>query len=458
MYYERIIDKYLAEWASASEHKPILLRGARQVGKSTVARHLGQSFKNFVEVNFEMQPEYKQLFKDNLDVKRIIPQISAICGQAIVPGETLLFFDEVQSCPEAIMSLRFFKEDMPELHVIAAGSLLEFALRELPTFGVGRIHSMFMRPMSFDEFLIANGENLLLNARNEATYKFPLPDVLHNKLVQLLRTYLLVGGMPEVVCKWVTTHDYLKCREVQDDIINGYEDDFAKYKKKVNPMLLRMTLRSVAVQMGQKFVYSQVEGGYKSYEVKEAIEMLTLAGLIIPVTSTAANGFPLGSEIHSTTRKMLLLDTGLMLCILNMTLGDISQVTTQILTARATDLVNKGPMAELLAGLEILRYQSPNTRQEMYYWTRQAKNSLAEIDYVTVWKQRILPIEVKAGTQGGMKSLWSFMRSKGLTSAIRCSLENFGTFDYIDNEDGGAVRHVGVCPLYAISMMQQLAL
>lgn len=458
MYCKRIIDKYLSEWASENEHKPVLLRGARQVGKSTAVRNLGQSFKNFVEVNFERQPEYKQLFKDNLDVKRIISQMSAICGQTIVPGDTLLFLDEVQSCPEAIMSLRFFREDIPQLHVIAAGSLLEFALRELPTFGVGRIHSMFMYPMSFDEFLIANGEDLLLNARNAATYKSPLADVLHNKLVLLLRTYLLVGGMPEAVCKWVTTHDYLKCREVQDDIITSYEDDFAKYKKKVNPVLLRMTLRSVAVQMGQKFVYSQVEGGYKTYEVKQAIEMLTLAGLIIPVTSTAANGFPLGCEIHSTTRKMLLLDTGLMLCILNMTLGDISQITTQVLTASATDLVNKGPMAELIAGLEILRYQSPNMRHEMYYWTRQTKNSLAEIDYVTVWKQRVLPIEVKAGTQGGMKSLWSFMRSKRLEFAIRCSLENFGTFDYIDNEDDEAVRHVGVCPLYAISMMHDLTL
>lgn len=453
MYCERNIDKYLADWASAEEHKPVLLRGARQVGKSTVVRHLGQTFTSFVEINFEKQPEYKSLFKENLDVNRITSQMAAIYGEAIVPGETLLFLDEVQECPEAIMSLRFFKEDMSQLHVIAAGSLLEFALSELPTFGVGRIHSMFMHPMSFDEFLKANGEDLLLNARNGASCQNPLPEVLHNKLVQLLRTYMLVGGMPEVVCKWVTTHDYLKCQVIQDDIITSYEDDFAKYKKKVNPLLLRMTLRSTAMQMTQKFVYAQVGGEFKTHEVKQALEMLILAGLIIPVTQTTANGIPLGCEANSTSRKMLILDTGLMLSILNMTLGSINEVTTQILTASAADLVNKGPMAELLAGLEMLRNQSPNRRHEMYYWTRQAKNSLAEIDYVTIKNMKVLPIEVKAGTQGGMKSLWAFMRAKNLSYAVRCSLENFGTFDYIDNEDGGAIRCVDVCPLYAISMM-----
>ena len=157
MYYERIIDKHLSEWAARSEHKPILLRGARQVGKSTAVRHLGEQFKYFVEINLEKQPEYKALFMPNLDVKRIVPQMSAMYGTPIIPGQTLLFIDEVQDCQEAIMAMRFFREDMPELHVVAAGSLLEFVLEDIPTFGVGRIHSMYMYPMTFDEFLNANG-------------------------------------------------------------------------------------------------------------------------------------------------------------------------------------------------------------------------------------------------------------------------------------------------------------
>lgn len=451
-----MIDGYLLEWSQRKTHKPLLLRGARQVGKSTAVHHLAKKFEGFVEVNFEKQPSYKQLFRGDIDVKRIVPQMAAIAGMPIEPGKTLLFLDEVQTCPEAIMSLRFFKEDMPDLHVIAAGSLLEFALEELPTFGVGRIHSMFMFPMTFDEFLLANGEDLLMEARNQAASSAPLPAPLYEKLVGLFRTFMLVGGMPEAVSKWVETHDYLACQEVQDDIVVTYEDDFPKYKKRVAPLLLRLTMRSAAVQATKKFVYAQVGGGYGSNEVKKALEMLILAGILIPVTHTSANGVPLGSEADNTYRKMLLLDSGLMLRLLNMTTGDISELTNHILTADVAELANKGPMAEMVAGLELLHYQTPNIRHEMFYWVRMVKNSLAEIDYLTTYKQTVVPIEVKAGVQGGMRSLWAFMREKHLTNALRCSLENFGSFDYVDIKENDAVRHVQICPLYAMSQMEKI--
>ncbi len=457
MYYPRFIDKYLSEWASRKTRKPLLLRGARQVGKSTAVRHLGESFESYVEINFEKQASYISLFQQGtIDVTRIVPQISAMAGKRIEPGKTLLFIDEIQVCPEAIMALRFFKEDLPELHVIAAGSLLEFTLEELPTFGVGRIHSMFVFPMTFDEFLMANGEQLLMEARNAASSTSPLPEALYNKLVGLLRTYMLVGGMPEAVSKWVESHDYLACQEIQDDIVVTYEDDFSKYSKKVDSVLLRQTMRSAAVQTTRKFVYSEVGGSYKAADVKKAIDLLTKAGIIIPVTHTAANGLPLGSEADSAYRKLLLLDTGLLLRLLNMTTGDISELTQQILTSDISDLANKGPMAEMIVGLELLHYRTPNIRHELYYWQRMAKNSQAEIDYVSSYRQTVLPIEVKAGMQGGMKSLWLFMREKNLTNAIRCSLENFGTFDYEDQEAGGTLRHVLICPLFAISRMEWL--
>ena len=454
MYYKRFIDNYLSDWAKRKVHKPILLRGARQVGKSTAVRHLGEKFKYFVEINLEKQPDYKTLFKQDLDVKRIVPQMAAMYGTPIVPGETLLFIDEIQECEEAIMAMRYFKEDMVGLHVIAAGSLLEFVLDDLPTFGVGRIHSMYMFPMTFDEFLLANGENLLMEARNQASATSPLPEPLHDKLVQLLRTFMLVGGMPESVVKWVETHDYLQCQEVQDDILTGYEDDFPKYKKKIDPQLLSATMKSAAVQATKKFVYAKVPGEYKTAEVKKAVEMLIKAGILIAVTHSDANGLPLGDEKDESIRKMLLLDTGLMLRLLNMTLGDISAITTQILTASAADLVNKGTVAEMLAGLELLHYRTPNLKHELYYWLRQAKNSTAEVDYLLSKDMKVMPFEVKAGVQGGMKSLWSFMHEKKLTEAIRCSLENFGQFDYIDEKDDNAVRHVTKYPLYAISMVQ----
>lgn len=456
MYCKRLIDNYLSEWASRDTHKPVLLRGARQVGKSTAVKELSKKFDSFVEINFEKQPKYKILFDDDLDVKRIVPQISAIYGTSIKPGQTLLFLDEIQECPRAIMALRFFKEDMPELHVIAAGSLLEFALKELPTFGVGRIHSMFMYPMTFDEFLEANGQQLLIETRNEASIDNPLPEPIHNKLVDFLRTYMLVGGMPEAVKTWVEYHDYIRCQEVQDDIVVTYEDDFPKYKKNVDPTLLRRTLRSVAVQAGKKFVYTKVGLDYKTAEVKKAVELLTLAGILHPVTHTDANGLPLGSEEDKSYQKMLLLDTGLLLRLLNMSLGDVSELTTQILTASATDLANKGPMAEMVVGLEMLHNMSPNIRHELYYWVRHAKNSQAEIDYIATYLQTVVPIEVKADTQGGMKSLWAFMRDKRLHYAIRCSMENFGKFDYVDNQANNEVRHVRICPMYAIARIEEI--
>jgi hypothetical protein len=263
---------------------------------------------------------------------------------------------------------------------------------------------------------------------------------------------MLVGGMPESVAKWVQTHDFLQCQEVQDDIITGYEADFPKYKKKVDPQLMIATMRSAATQATKKFVYSRVPGEYKTAEVKKSLDLLIKAGILIPVTHTSGNGLPLGDEADEGIRKMLLLDTGLMLRLLNMTTGDTSAITAQILTATAADLVNKGPVAEMLAGLELLHYLSPNLHHDLYYWVRQAKNSTAEIDYLFSRNTQVLPFEVKAGVQGGMKSLWDFMREKKLHQAIRCSLENFGKFDYIDADAQGEVRHVDIIPLYALSM------
>lgn len=224
----------------------------------------------------------------------------------------------------------------------------------------------------------------------------------------------------------------------------------------MDPVLLRNTLRSAAVQTTKKFIYSKVGSDYKTAEVKKAVELLALAGILHPVTHTDANGLPLGSEEDKSYQKLLLLDTGLLLRLLNMSLGDVSELTAQILTASAADLVNKGPMAELVVGLEMLHHMSPNIRHDMFYWVRHARNSQAEVDYISNHLQVIVPVEVKAEKQGGMKSLWSFMRDKKIHYAIRCSMENFGKFDYLDNEDNSELRHVRICPMYAVAMMEQI--
>lgn len=451
-YISRSIDKTLEEWKESTTHKPLLLRGARQVGKSSAVRHLGTQFKYFAEVNFESAKSIATFFKGDLDVKLISSKISNYIQVPIIPGQTLLFLDEIQACPEAIMALRFFKEDYPELHVIAAGSLLEFALQSLPTFGVGRIHSVFMYPMTFDEFLVAMDMGGLLAMRREATATHPLDAPFHDKLVNLFRTYLMVGGMPEAVATWRETTDFLKCQQVHQDIILTYEDDFNKYGRRVNPELLRLTLHGVCHQIGQKLTFSRISEGYRSAKIREALNLLTLAGLVIPVVATSANGVPLDAESDEKRAKYLFLDSGLLLAILHLD-GQLGHdLIKLIMTATPQDLINKGSITEMVAGLEISRYKSPVMRPRLFYWEKTG-NSIAEIDYLSIRSMKVLPIEIKAGTQGGMKSLWIFMREKHLNNAVRCSLENFGAFDYIDHDEDNAIRHVDICPLYALSQL-----
>lgn len=451
-YIPRQIDRVLQEWKDDADHKPLLLRGARQVGKSSAVRHLGEQFQYFAEVNFEFHKGVIEFFKGDMDVKAIAQKIAKYVNVPVEAGKTLLFFDEIQACPEAIMSLRFFRENYPELHLIAAGSLLEFALQELPTFGVGRIHSVFMYPLTFDEFLIATGREGVMEMRDAADSKHPLDTPFHEKLLESFRIYLMVGGMPEAVAKWVATGDFLRCQRVHKDIVMTYEDDFNKYGKRVPPDLLRLTMRGVCHQVGQKFTFSQVSGDYRSTQFREALRLLTLAGIVTPVVATAANGFPLGAEADARRTKYLFLDPGLLLAILQLDAKTSRQLVELILTGSPQDLVNKGGLAEMVAGLEMMRYEEPIQRPQMFYWEKTG-NSIAEVDYLTVRDMQVLPVEVKAGVQGGMKSLWMFMREKGLANGVRCSLENFGELEYIDKQDGNAVRKVRICPLYAMSQL-----
>lgn len=433
IYFTRSIDFYLNEWKNDARHKPLLLRGARQVGKSSAIRNLGCSFEYFLEVNFERQPDIANLFTGTINPKNICAKLSAISGIPVIAGKTLLFLDEIQACLPAIASLRFFYEEFQELHVVAAGSLLEFALQEIPSFGVGRIRSLFLYPFSFDEFLYAQGLDRLVKEKNNASVEKPLSLPLHNKLTDLLRTFLLVGGMPESVSTWIDKNDYLQCRLVQNDILQTYIDDFAKYKKRISPLILQQTLQSVALQSGSKFVYSQVTGDVESAKIKEALDLLIMAGLIVPVTHTAANGLPLGAGINPKFRKFLFLDTGLVERLI-----DLDMKT--VLLSSENELVNKGSISEVFVGLELLKNGSPYERRELYYWLRLKKGAQAEVDYVFSHRGYIVPVEVKAGTRGAMQSLYQFIELKKSKLGVRTSLGNFGKTGIVN-----------VCPLYAIA-------
>ena len=454
-YIQRNIDVELLEWKDNPMRKPLLLRGARQVGKSSAVRHFGKEFQFFAEVNFERHKTVKTFFQGDIDIRLIVQKIAIYINVPIEEGKTLLFLDEIQECPEAIMALRFFKEDYPGLHVIAAGSLLEFTLQELPTFGVGRIHTLFMYPMTFDEFLNANNENGLISMKKQADSQHPLDAAFHEKLIEYFRIYLLVGGMPEAVLAWIKTHNFNQCSHIQEDIILTYEDDFSKYKKRVSPDLLRTTLHGICHQPGEKITFKQISADYRSSQIREAVRLLTLAGLVIPVIATSGNGIPLDAEANEKNMKILLLDSGLLLSVLQLE-GNLAQHLVElIMTGSPQDLVNKGGLVEMVAGLELLRNKPCVQRQKMFYWEKSG-NSIAEIDYLDTFHLNVTPIAIKSGTQGGMKSLWQFMREKRLTEAIRCSFENFGEFTYTDPQADNAKRHITIIPLYALDNLREM--
>lgn len=365
-----------------------------------------------------------------------------------------MMYFEIQSCPEALHCLWAFKENMPGLHVAAAGSLLEFTLKEMPSFGVGRIRSMFMYPMSFDEFLAASGHEEWVTAKRVADYSHPLPTELHQALVSQFRSFLMVGGMPASVFAWTETHDYMQSAEEQEDIQQTYYDDFAKYGGKIDPLLLRSTLRSVIMQTGSKFVYARVEGGYRSEDVKRALDLLCDAGIVKLVQHSAGNGLPLGAEANPKYRKYLYLDSGLMLRTLDMEMDSARQLTELILASTAEDLVNKGSVTEMVAGWEILKYMSPRTSHDLYYWENTSDGTTAEVDYLVPQDMLVMPVEVKSGVSGKMKSLRLFMRNKHLVCAKRCSLENFVVLEFtdaMDTQNADTTKRICIHPLYSLS-------
>lgn len=459
-YLKRTIDAELLKWKESPRRKPLIVRGARQVGKSRAVRHLGATFKQYLEINLEEEWDLCKLFEEITDVRELSQRLGAVHNVRVVPGETLLFIDEIQNCPAALKSLWFFKEHYPELHVVAAGSLLEFALNEMPSYGVGRVTSLFMYPMSFKEFLMARGMDLWIEEIVASDWTHPLDERFHTRLVSEFRSFLMVGGMPASVSAWIETQDYSVCQDEQNDIQQSYYDDFAKYARRVDPQLLRNTLAAIVRQSGQKFVYSRVDGQYRADEVKEALRLLRDAGIIIPVQMSAANGLPLGAQVNSKFIRYDYLDTGLLLRVLAMNYDDDKELTRLIVAGEAPDLVNKGIVAEIAVGLELMKSSNPKSKYDLFYWESLERNATSEVAYVIAKSARCLPIEVKAGTSGKMKSLRLFMNKKNLTAGIRTSLENFGLLEISDNDDAGqpVKRAIGILPLYALWHLPALPL
>ena len=433
MYIKRNIDSDLLDWSMSQSRKPLLIRGARQVGKSTAVRHLAENFEFFIEINFDEQPQYANIFIQNISIDEIIEQISLITNTKIIEGKTLLFLDEIQACVPAISALRYFYERKPNLHVIAAGSLLEFVLSELPSFGVGRVRSMFMYPLTFTEFLIALDENELVKKIQAANANKPLHDLVHNKLKTYLKKYLIIGGMPEAVHTYVSNGNLLDVQRVLDDLIISIQADFTKYKKRIPSERVKLVFDSLVHQVGMKYRYSENHSSLTAAQIKQVIDLLEMAGLVHPVTHSSSNGIPLGAEANLKKRKYLVFDTGIFQRILGLD-------AAAVIIEDDFKVVNKGNIAELFVGLELLKLKSCFEKTSLYYWHREEKNSHAEVDYVIQKQNKIIPIEVKAGTKGTMQSMFLFLEEKKYEQGVRFSLENFSEYN-----------KVWVYPLYAVS-------
>lgn len=424
MYLKRKIDSELITWSHDSSRKPLLLRGARQVGKSSAVRELSKQFEFFLEINFEEHRKVHSLFEGDLSPQALCDNLSIMFTVPVKAGRTLLFFDEIQACIPAISSLRFFYEKLPGLHVIAAGSLLEFVFGDLPSFGVGRIRSMFVYPFSFNEFLAACGENLLLKAKMEASGEFPLQDAIHQKLLSYLKKFLILGGMPEVVADYTQGYDLTECQRILDDLIISLKTDFSKYRKRVPMLRISEVFESVVQQIGNKFKYKGVVTEANHKQIKEALDLLIMSGLVIPVTHTSANGIPLGAESDSKKRKMLIFDTGIFQRLSGLNIQEV-------LFEEGFDPINKGNIAELFVGLELLKASSCYHHQDLFYWHRESLNSNAEVDYVIQKDRDIIPVEVKSGSKGSMQSLYLFLKEKRRDHGIRFSLENYSSYGQI---------------------------
>jgi len=395
---KRFIQKKLLEWKNFSRRKPLIVRGARQVGKTYSIQKFGNEFfNNLLTVDLERNRNLHGIFSANLDPDGILSELEIFLNEKIIPGKSLLFFDEIQSCPRAIMALRYFYESHPELHVIAAGSLLEFAMCEI-SFPVGRIQFLDMYPMTFPEYLIAikrdEAANVVLSEPKS------VPDSIHRLLLDELKKYCFIGGMPESVQVFIDTKSLKESFAVHNELCESFRHDFSKYTPRIGSDCLDSVLAGVARHVGQQIIYTNLAEGFSHPTLKRAFDTLCKARVISKVSSASPSGLPLEATASQKKIKAIMIDIGIWqhLCGIN-----IAKEYPK------TDLLSiyQGSMAEQYVGQEILATQN----SALYYWARSAKSSTAEVDYLVVIDGRIIPVEVKSGAAGRLRSLHLLLNS-----------------------------------------------
>ena len=393
----------LVEWKNESSRKPLILEGARQVGKTYLLRDFGQrEYERLAYFNFEEDPKLASLFQGNLEPRHLIDQLSiyqSLKDDSKITPQSLIFFDEIQECPEALNSLKYFQESAPEYHVIAAGSLLGVKLKTLRSFPVGKVHFLQLHPLSFLEFLNAMDKTPLKDLLEAPLSLSPLPSIFHEELNQLLKTYLFVGGMPEAVQSYVHTREGSAVRKIQNDILRSFSLDFAKHAPPTDIMKISRIWSSIPSQLARekkKFTLSLLHKNARGREYEGALQWLTDAGLIQKVYRISLPHLPLEGYREESVFKIYLLDTGLLGALCDLSYRTVVE-GNEILTHFKGSLTENYVAQELKATHE----------KTLYYWESRGE---AEVDFLLAWDEDVWPLEVKSGSSKKLRSLTEYSK------------------------------------------------
>ncbi len=414
---KRSITDKLLDWKNNRHRKPLILRGARQVGKTYSVIDFGKYYAGKVHIiNFEKTPKWKKIFEQDLDAIRIVSELELLLNETIVPNNDLLFFDEIQNCPKAIMSLRYFYEQLPEIHVIAAGSLLEFALTDIP-FPVGRVQFIEMVPMSFAEYLMATGKDKMAEIINSTPVK--LSEVIHQEILKQLFTYFFVGGLPEAVKCYAEEQKLSTVYKIYDDLMTTYIQDFSKYSPRVDHDCLNMVLSSISKSVGTQIKYARLADGFSNPTIKKAFQVLTMARLITKVKAASPAGLPLEASSSEKKFKSIFLDIGLM--------AHLNGMNSNYFELKQNfNAAFQGALAEQFVGQEF----KASGQKNLYYWARNSKSSMAEVDYLLVKSNAVFPVEIKNSSSGRLKSVHLLLKEyPDCPKAIVLSHAEYGRID-----------------------------
>ncbi len=442
---KRFAEQNLFDWYQRKNRKPLVIRGARQVGKSTLVRNFAstQSIK-LHEINLERNIDLKPIF-EQMSPERIIEEVQFRLQTKIEPGD-ILFFDEIQAIPAAIAALRYFYEEKSAIAVLAAGSLLELTLSQIKySMPVGRVEFLYLGAMTFSESCAALGHNDLVELLDTFTIdSFPM--AAHKRLVQLQRNYILVGGMPEAVAAFEASGDIFEAQRTHRSIAETYRNDFGKYSSPAEHARLHTIFDRLPTLLGQKIKYSNLDPQQQSREMKAALELLVLSQLIMKVHHSNGTAIPLRAGINQKVFKTYLVDCGLA-----STLSGIRNISVEDLTSAS--FFKQGELAEQFIAQHLHYLDSPLVKPESFYWLREGRQGNAEVDFLLQRNTDIFPIEVKAGSSGSLKSLQQFVSSKGSLLAVRFDMNTPSLFDFVAASEQAQLISL---PLYAVEQLDRI--